>query len=133
MTSSPGRHRGLTRGAECADADLGAELTETAGWLAAVARGVELLALEGRFWAHVVDGAGNLACQLAFNGLIRALHSRPDFSLPRLEGELVRSDYRRPIAAGDAEATARTTRQALTPPEAHPWFAALPAAAEAGG
>ena len=73
----------------------------------ALARGPELLALDERFWQRVLDGAGNLAYQLAFNSLIRAVHARIDLSLPWLEQELSRGDYRRPIAAAIAAGDAR--------------------------
>ncbi|MFI4993646.1 MAG: FCD domain-containing protein, partial [Solirubrobacterales bacterium] len=89
--------------------------------LAAAGGGRELLPLDERFWRLVVDGAGNLAYQLAFNSLIRAVHARIGFSLPWLEQELSRSDYRHPIAAaigaGDAEAAARAAHEALRPPD----------------
>ena len=92
-----------------------------------VAEGVELLALDQRFWQRVLDGAGNLAYQLAFNSLIRAVHARHAISLPWIEEELSRSDYRRPIAAaiaaGDAESAATAARLALTPPDGYPLLA----------
>jgi len=115
--------------AQRAGSDVRRELLELSDRLAGVGEGVELLPLDERFWRRVLDGAGNLAYQLAFNSLIRAVYARLDFSLPWLERELRRSDYRRPIAvaiaAGDAEAAASATRAALTPPEdslllAHP-------------
>ena len=106
--------------AQRADSDVRDELLAISDELAQMADGVELLALDQRFWQRVLDGAGNLAYQLAFNSLIRAVHARLDFSLPWLEHELKRGDYRRPIAvaiaAGDAESAADATRAALTPP-----------------
>ncbi len=96
------------------------ELVAIGAELAAVGHGPDLLALDERFWRVVLDGAGNLAYQLAFNSLLRAVHARVDFSIPWLEQELARGDYRRPIAAaiasGDPEAAARATRAALAPP-----------------
>ncbi|MEA2216055.1 MAG: GntR family transcriptional regulator, transcriptional repressor for pyruvate dehydrogenase complex, partial [Solirubrobacteraceae bacterium] len=110
-----------------AGSDVRDELLEICGELARVAEGAELLALDQRFWQRVLDGAGNLAYQLAFNSLIRAVHARHELSLPWLEQELARSDYRRPIAAaiagGDADAAAAATRSALTPPEGYPLLA----------
>jgi GntR family transcriptional regulator, transcriptional repressor for pyruvate dehydrogenase complex len=110
--------------AQRAGRDIGEELIEICDRLAGVARGPELFALDERFWRLVLGGAGNLAYQLAFNSLIRAVHSRVDFSLPWLEQELARSDYRRPIAAaiaaGDGESAARATHEALTPPAGGP-------------
>jgi GntR family transcriptional repressor for pyruvate dehydrogenase complex len=106
--------------AQRASREIGDELLEISERLARLAKGPELLALDERFWRLVLDGAGNLAYQLAFNSLIRAVHSRVDFSLPMLEQELARSDYRKPIAsaiaAGDAESAAAATQQGLAPP-----------------
>jgi GntR family transcriptional regulator, transcriptional repressor for pyruvate dehydrogenase complex len=105
--------------AEAANDALRDELLETGETLAAMAHGPELLPLDQRFWRQLLDGAGNLAYQLAFNSLIRAVHADPDFSLGWLEHELERSDYRRPIARAiadrDAEAAASAARDALSP------------------
>lgn len=114
--------------AERATPDVRHALADTAEMLAEVARGRRLLAIDERFWQHVVDGAENLAYQLAFNSLIRGVHAVPELSVGWLEQELRRGDYRRPIAAaiaqGDAEAAARATREALTPPaEVLAWLA----------
>jgi DNA-binding FadR family transcriptional regulator len=106
--------------AERAGGEVGNDLLEISEKLAA-AGGEELLELDRRFWQRVLDGAGNLAYQLAFNSLIRAVHARRELSVPWLEQELRRSDYRRPIAvaiaAGDADAAASAARTALTAPE----------------
>lgn len=113
----------------------GEVLIEAAERLAAVGTGREILPLDQAFWQHILDGAANLAYQLAFNSLIRAVNAMPDFSLQWLEHELGESDYRRPIAAaiaaGDAEAAAVATREALTLPKP---FSALgaPVAVEGG-
>ena len=105
--------------AERANAGVREDLLEISEQLAGVARGVELLPVDQRFWQRILDGAGNLAYQLAFNSLIRAVHAMPAVSVPWLEQELACGDYRRPIAAaiasGDAEAAARVTRTALEP------------------
>ena len=77
-------------------------LRATAERLATVRAGPELLAVDQLFWEHVLDGAGNFAYQLAFNSLIRGVHAVPELSVPWLERELARSDYRRPIAAAIA-------------------------------
>lgn len=110
--------------AERADRHVRTELPEIAERLAAVAAGEELLALDQRFWQRVLDGAGNLAYQLAFNSLIRAVHARRELSLPWLERELRDGDYRRPIAnaiaAADPQAAAEATREALRPLAGHP-------------
>jgi GntR family transcriptional repressor for pyruvate dehydrogenase complex len=104
--------------------DVRDELLEISERLAAGVEGAELLALDQRFWQRVLDGAGNLAYQLAFNSLIRAVHVQHDFSVGWLEQELERSDYRRPIAAaiaaGDPEGAATATRLALAPAEQGP-------------
>ncbi len=103
--------------------DVRGDLLEISEELAGVGQGVELLALDQHFWQRVLDGAGNLAYQLAFNSLIRAVHTQHSISLPWLEEELARSDHRRPIAAaiaaGNGESAATATRLALTPPEDH--------------
>ena len=103
--------------AQRAGSDVRGELLEISERLAVLADGTELLAFDQRFWQRVLDGAGNLAYQLAFNSLIRAVHVQHDFSVSWLEQELRRSDYRRPIAAaiaaGDPERAATAARLAL--------------------
>ena len=95
-----------------ASSEVGDDLVEVSERLAEVARGVELLPLDQLFWQHMLDGAGNLAYQLAFNAI-------PELTAPWLEHELEVSDYRRPIAtailAGDAERAVEVTRAALAP------------------
>lgn len=105
--------------AERADDELRSELLEAGETLRAVSHGPELLPLDQRFWQQLLDGAGNLAYQLAFNSLIRAVHADPDFSLGWLQHELERCDYRRPIARAiadrDPDAAATAAREALSP------------------
>jgi GntR family transcriptional regulator, transcriptional repressor for pyruvate dehydrogenase complex len=108
--------------AERAPLALGSELREIAARLASGPAGEELLELDQRFWQRVVDGAGNLAYQLAFNSLIRAVHAQRELSLPLLAAELRRSGHRIPIAeaiaAGDpagAEAAARAALITVPP------------------
>jgi len=105
--------------AQGASDGLRAELLEAGETLASVAHGPELLPLDQRFWKHLLDGAGNIAYQLAFNSLIRAVHADPYFSLGWLEHELERCDYRRPIARAiadrDPDAAATVARDALSP------------------
>ena len=97
--------------------DVGPELLEISALLEQAPAGEELLELDRRFWQLVLDGTGNLAYQLAFNSLIRAVHARRELSLPLLERELAQSELRRPIAAaiaaGDPEAAARAARAGL--------------------
>lgn len=106
--------------AERAAEATGGELSAIAEELARVARGPDVLVLDERFWRLIVQGAGNLAYELAFNSLLRAVHSRVDFSLPWIEQELERGDWRRPIAAavaaGDPAAAAEAAREALSVP-----------------
>jgi GntR family transcriptional repressor for pyruvate dehydrogenase complex len=106
--------------AERAASELRAELPAMAEQIRATGSGEELLALDEAFWRVILDGAGNLAYQLAFNSLIRAVHARVEISLPWLEEELRRSRYRgqiaAAIAAGDPQAAELAARQALTPP-----------------
>jgi DNA-binding FadR family transcriptional regulator len=110
--------------AERAKPQLGQELLAIAARLAETNDDEELLELDRRFWQLMLDGAENLAYQLAFNSLIRAVHARRELSLPLLEQELARSGHRRPIAAaiaaGDAKAARREARSALTPPASGP-------------
>ena len=105
--------------AERSGAAVGQDLLDLADELTSVRLGGDLLPLDQRFWQRILDGADNLAYQLAFNSLIRAVHAIPHLSLPWLEHELARSDYRRPIAAaiaaGDADAATTAARTALTP------------------
>src|SRR5262249_15457594 len=82
--------------AQRASDQVGEDLLEISKKLAATG-GEELLELDQRFWQRVLDGVGNLAYQLAFNSLIRAVHARRELSVPWLEDELERGDYRRPI------------------------------------
>jgi GntR family transcriptional repressor for pyruvate dehydrogenase complex len=107
--------------AQRAGSDVRDELLEIAERLARASAGAELLSLDQHFWQRILDGAGNLAYQLAFNSLIRAVHALHDVTVPWLEQELRRGNYRRPIAdaiaCADAERAARVTREALTPPE----------------
>jgi len=106
--------------AERAGADLREELLDISERLASATDSAERVALDQRFWQRMLDGAGNLAYQLAFNSLIRAVHSLRELSVPWLEQELERGDYRRPIAAAiaarDAESAGEAARAALTPP-----------------
>jgi GntR family transcriptional regulator, transcriptional repressor for pyruvate dehydrogenase complex len=110
--------------AQRAGDEVRGELLEIAELLAGAGGGSELLALDQRFWQRVLDGAGNLAYQLAFNSLIRAVHVQHDLSVTWLEQELKLGDYRRPvaaaIAAGDPEGAAAAARLALAPAERGP-------------
>jgi GntR family transcriptional regulator, transcriptional repressor for pyruvate dehydrogenase complex len=100
--------------------ELRAELPGMAEGILLVGSGEELLALDETFWRVILDGAGNLAYQLAFNSLIRAVHARVEISLPWLEEELRQSGHRGPIAAaiaaGNPKRAERATREALQPP-----------------
>lgn len=113
--------------AQRAGPEVAADLLEASERIAAVAHGPELLALDEHFWQRILDGAGNLAYQLAFNSLIRGVHAMPELSIPWLEHELARSDFRRPIAtaiaAGDPDAAMSAARAGLSPDEA---IAAVP-------
>jgi GntR family transcriptional regulator, transcriptional repressor for pyruvate dehydrogenase complex len=100
--------------------ELRAELPGMAERIRLVGTGDELLALDEAFWRVILDGAGNLAYQLAFNSLIRAVHARVEVSLPWLEEELRQSHHRGPIAAaiaaGNQKRAERAAREALQPP-----------------
>jgi DNA-binding FadR family transcriptional regulator len=80
----------------------------------------ELAVLDRRFWQLLLDCAGNLAYQLAFNSLIRAVDSIGEFHTEYLARELERAQHRRPIAAavcaGEPEAAEAAARTALTLP-----------------
>lgn len=100
--------------------ELRAELPAMAEQIRLTGSGEELLPLDEAFWRAMLDGAGNLAYQLAFNSLIRAVHARVEVSLPWLEEELRRSGHRAPIAAaiaaGNPKRAERAAREALAPP-----------------
>ena len=100
--------------------ELRAELPGMAKQILLVDSGEELLALDESFWRLILDGADNLAYQLAFNSLIRAVHARVEISLPWLEEELRQSEHRGPIAAaiaaGNPKRAERAAREALQPP-----------------
>jgi GntR family transcriptional regulator, transcriptional repressor for pyruvate dehydrogenase complex len=106
--------------AERGSPELRAELPELAERIRVTGAGDELLALDEAFWRVILDGADNLAYQLAFNSLIRAVHARVEIGLPWLEEELRRSRHRGPIAeaiaAGDPKRAERAAREALKPP-----------------
>jgi DNA-binding FadR family transcriptional regulator len=100
--------------------ELRAKLPGIAEQIRLTGSGEELLELDESFWRVILDGAGNLAYQLAFTSLIRAVHARVEISLPWLEEELRKSKHRGPIAAaiatGDPKGSERAARQALQPP-----------------
>ena len=106
--------------AQRADGAVRSDLLGLADELARVREGAELLDLDARFWQRALDGAENLAYQLAFNSLARTVHANAQFSVPWIESELRRGDYRRPIAAAiaarDPERAGEAAREALTPP-----------------
>jgi DNA-binding FadR family transcriptional regulator len=100
---------------------LRAELPAMAERIREAGSGEQLLELDESFWRVVLDGAENIAYQLAFNSLIRTVHARVELSLPWLEDELRRSGHRGPIAAaiaaGHPQAAELAAREALTPPK----------------
>lgn len=97
---------------------IGEQLLEISARLAEAESSQALLDLDRLFWQTILDGAQNLAYQLAFNSLMRAVHAHRELSLPLLERELAEGEHRRPIAetiaAGDAEAASEAARAALT-------------------
>lgn len=97
-----------------------ATIGDQAAALAAAGTPADVLAADRRFWQLVLDAAGNLAYQLAFNSLIRAVDAIPEFSAGWLARELAAGEHRRPIAqaiaAGDPDAAAAAARAALAPP-----------------
>ena len=106
--------------AERGTPELRGELPPIAERIRVAGSGEELLALDESFWRVILDGANNLAYQLAFHSLIRAVHARVEISLPWLEEELGKSGHRGPvaaaIAAGDPKRAEQAARKALTPP-----------------
>src|SRR4029077_13285603 len=74
--------------AERADWEVHDRLGGLAEELAVVGKGIELLDIDERFWQWILNGAGNLAYQLAFNTLIRTVHTHTQFAIARLENEL---------------------------------------------
>ena len=103
--------------AQRANRAVRADLLAIAEELARIGHGAELLGIDQHFWQRILDGADNLAYQLAFNSLIRGVNATPKLSIPWLEDELARGDYRRPIAtaiaARDVDATVAAARAAL--------------------
>lgn len=104
--------------AERAGPEQREQIAEAAEALAA-ASASEHAVLDRRFWQLLLDCAGNLAYQLAFNSLIRAVDSVGEVHAEYLTQELERGEHRRPIAdavcAGHASAAAAAARRALTP------------------
>jgi len=84
------------------------------------AAATEQVLLDRRFWQLLLDSAGNLAYQLAFNSLIGALDRTGQAPAEYLASELSASGHRRPIAdavcTGDASAAEAAARVALRPP-----------------
>ncbi len=113
--------------AQRAGRDVHDDLIELADRLAEVREGPALLALDQQFWQRILDGADNLAYQLAFNSLIRAVHSLHELSVAWLQQELQRGEYRRPIAvaiaAADPDGAAAAARVALEVPVLGPLLA----------
>lgn len=115
-----------TIGADVARLAAGRATPEQRAELGAVAEAIsaaqlgEQVVLDRRFWQLLLDAAGNLAYQLSFNSLIRAVDSIGPVHFEYLAKELEASDYRRPIAAavcaGDAAAAETAARAALRPP-----------------
>ncbi len=116
-------------------ATIGADVARLAAQRASTAQRREILAaaeaiatsspgdrslLDRRFWQLLLDSAGNLAYQLAFNSLLRAVDAIGELHAEWLAHELEAGEHRRPIAAavraGDAEAAAAAARAALEPP-----------------
>ena len=104
--------------AERATAEQRDEITQAAEVIAgAPAR--ERAVLDRRFWQLLLDGAGNLAYQLAYNSLLRAVDLIGEVHTEYLSLELAEGDYRRPIGAaigvGDSAAAEAAAREALAP------------------
>jgi GntR family transcriptional regulator, transcriptional repressor for pyruvate dehydrogenase complex len=94
-------------------------IVDVASKMAEIADGTELFALELRFWELVVEGAGNIVYQLAFNSLIKGVLAPAVADLAREWSvyEVKQSAYRVPIATaiamGDARGAESKTREAM--------------------
>jgi GntR family transcriptional regulator, transcriptional repressor for pyruvate dehydrogenase complex len=77
----------------------------------------QLFRLEVRFWERAVEGADNLAYQLAFNSLIKGSYAMGRLAEDWSAGELRSNGYRtsiaHAIASGDASGAEAETREAM--------------------
>jgi len=105
--------------AERANGRLRRELAKLCDEIEAAAPGPDVLVVDQRFWQRLLDGADNLAYQLAFNSLIRGVNALRELSVAWVLRELEQGDFRRPIARAiadrDPAAAADATRHALEP------------------
>lgn len=103
-----------------ADQALKQKIVEQAGKMAEVADGPELFTLELRFWELVIEGAQNIAYQLAFNSLVKAVLASAvmDLATQWSIHEIKQGGYRVPIAMaialGDARTAEQKTREAMS-------------------
>jgi len=77
----------------------------------------QLFRLEVQFWERAVEGAGNLAYQLAFNSLIKGSYAMGRLAEEWAANELRSNDYRRAIVraiiSGDADKAEAETREGM--------------------
>ena len=98
------------------DAGVKRELLALAAEMDRTADTPALFALEVRFWAKVLEGAGNLAYRLAFNSLMKGVAALGSVGQQWAVEEVRRSGGRTPlaqtIAAGDGPKAEADTRKA---------------------
>lgn len=111
------------RCAERAPVEVRTQLASVAGRMAAAEEDVTALApLDLEFWEAVIDGAGNIAYRLAFNGLRQTYEPIAALLHDVLADELTDHDARRQIVMairdGDGPAAAATAARLLARGEA---------------
>jgi GntR family transcriptional regulator, transcriptional repressor for pyruvate dehydrogenase complex len=100
-----------------ASPELRLELVEISAQMAASADVQDVYTLEVRFWQRVLDGAGNLAYQLAFNSLVKSAIRMGSqvrgLSVAEVRAAGNRQALARAIADGDAERAETDTREMM--------------------
>lgn len=100
-----------------ASPELRRELVEISAQMAASTDVQEVYALEVRFWQRVLDGAGNLAYQLAFNSLVKSAYRMGSqvrgLSVAEVRAASNRQPLAEAIASGDAERAETDTREMM--------------------
>jgi GntR family transcriptional regulator, transcriptional repressor for pyruvate dehydrogenase complex len=103
--------------AERAPKSLKQELMNLADEMPNAVTSQQLFRLEVHFWERAVEGADNLAYQLAFNSLIKGSYAMGRLAEDWSAGELRSNGYRtaiaRAIVSGDADKAEAETREAM--------------------
>jgi DNA-binding FadR family transcriptional regulator len=97
-----------------ASPELRQELVEIAEKMSTSADSQEIYTLEVRFWERALEGADNIAYQLAFNSLLKSAirmgHSAREMSVQEVKNSGYRVSLAQAIAAGDADRAETETR-----------------------